>query len=182
MLHSLTLPKYENVKSLDGTGNFAVDRYYKFPFSFFYRMKLRLILSMFEKGYIYRNILDFGCGKANILKPELSKRALNVVSIDQQDHLDPRSKFDVIICGSILEFVDLEPVCQSLRHYVHPTGMIIVSSPLQNLFTNLYFKAIGDRWKRHSHKEIVDCLSKYFFIVKYRTWLGLYFVLKGYPK
>jgi len=181
MLHSLALPKYDKVKDYEGTGNFAVSKYYKFPWRIFYRHKLKMIVSHFDKK-LYRNILDFGSGKAEIFREELQKHALQVKCIELQDEINASWKFDVVVCASVLEFTHL-PVCLStLKRVVHPNGMLVVSSPMDTWLSRLYFKFIGDKNSRHSHKEILSESSKYFFILDYQEWFGLYFSFKGYPK
>jgi len=182
MLHSLALPPYSKVKDYEGQGNYAVRRYYQFPFSFFYRQKLKMIISHFKKGKIYRNILDFGAGRPEIFREELTKHALQVKCIDLLEPIDFRWKFDVVVCASVLEFTNL-PIClSSLKKIVHPNGMIVVSSPMDTLLSRLYFKIIKDNNKRKTHKEIMEEAFKYFFVIKYQEWFGLYFSFVGYPK
>lgn len=182
MLHSLALPKYESVKDYEGQGNYAVAKYYRFPFSFFYRQKLKMIVRMLEKGKIYKNILDFGSGKAEIFREELEKHALQVKCIEAQDILDFRWKFDVVVCASVLEFVQLPVAISILKNVTHKNGMIVGASPMDTWATRLYFRLIGDKNLRNTHKVILNELSKYFFIIEKKEWLGLYFSFKGYPK
>ena len=182
MLHSLALPKYSKVKDYEGQGNYAVSRYYKFPFSFFYRKKLKMIVSNLEKGKIYRNILDFGAGRPEIFREELEKHALQVKCVDLLENIDFRWNFDVVVCASVLEFTNL-PICFSmLNKIVDRNGMLLASSPMDTWLSRLYFKMIGDTNKRKSHKEIMDVAGRYFFITRYTEWFGLYFSFRGYPK
>lgn len=182
MLYRLSLPKYETVKDYEGLGNFAVSRYYKFPFSFFYCKKLQLILSLLTKGKVYRNILDYGCGKANIFREELEKHSLQVKCIDVGDILDQRWKFDVVVCASVLEFVNLPVALKLIKGVIAPNGMIVASSPMDTWLSRTYFKIIDDKSVRHTHKEIMEEVHKYYFVVKYKEWFGLYFSFKAYPK
>lgn len=182
MLHSLSLPSYSKVKDYEGQGNYAVSRYYKFPFSFFYRQKLKMIVRLLDEGKIYRNILDFGAGKAEIFREELSKHALQVKCTELQDVIDPRWKFDVIVCASVLEFTNLVVSLRVLKSLIAPNGMLVAASPMNTWLSHLYFKLIGDKNKRHSHKEILNEAAKHYFITSYKEWFGLYFVFKGYPK
>ena len=177
----LTLPPYSKVKSLDGTGNFAVKKYYLWPFSFIYRKKLKLITQLLERQNYY-NILDFGCGDANIFYPELSKYAKFVKSVDRPENIDLRCKFDVVVCASVLEFVDLPVSVARLKLVTPSNGIIVGASVMDTWLTRLYFKLIGDKRKRHTQKEIMAEINKRFFVVKYEEWFGIYFSFKGYPK
>ena len=181
MLHSLALPEYRKVKDYEGGGNYAISRYYKFPFRFFYRQKLRMLVELLGPK-IHKNILDFGSGKAEIFREELEKHALQVKCVDMQEPINLEWRFDVVVCASVLEFTHL-PVCLStLKKIIRPNGMIVVSSPMDTWLSRLYFKLIKDKNSRHSHLEILKEASKYFFIVKYKEWFGMYFSFKGYPK
>ncbi len=182
MLHSLTLPPYRTVEKFEGQGNYAVCRYYFWPFRFFYRHKLKMIVKMLEKGKIYRNILDFGAGPAKIFQGELSKHALRVKCVDYKEEIPHNAKFDVIVCASVLEFTDLEKTIDKLCTANARSGMIIVASPLKNWLTTLYFKLIGDKNKRHTRFDIEKALLRYYYILEEKKWLGLYFCLKGSPK
>lgn len=178
----ITLPPYSQIANLDGTGNFAVKKYYHWPFSFFYKKKLKMILDILEPKRHYYNILDFGCGEAQIFKPELSNLCQRVVCVDKAEDIDLRWSFDMVICASVLEFVELPVAVARLKMVTRPKGVLVVASPLNTWLTRLYFKLIGDTNKRHTEKEIIDEVAKRFFIVEYKKWLGLYFVLRGYPK
>lgn len=174
MLH---LKPYSEIKHLEGIGNFAVSKYYKFPFSFFYRHKLKMSIKMLEKS-VYKNILDFGTG-SGILLPELRKHAQFAKGIDKLDVIDKRWKYDVVICNSVLEFVDLKSTLTLLKSILSPKGILIVASPMDNWLSRLYFRLIKDRYSRHSHKKILTEISKHFKIRKYKTWLGLYFAVRA---
>jgi len=182
MRNRLSLPPLQGIKHLDGKGNFAVKKYYAFPFSFFYQKKLRMILNLLDRKRIYRNILDFGSGEAEIFKPELSKRALNVKCVDKVSEINVRWKFDVVVCSSVLEFCNLNPVLNRIRQICQPYGMLVGASVMDTWATRLYFKLIGDKQKRKSHKEILEAVHKHFFIVEQYEWFGLYLSFKGYPK
>lgn len=176
MLHSLALPTYQTVRHLEGKG-YAVKRYYQFPYLFFYRKKLSMMLEYLEPGRIYSSILDFGCGKARIFESSLKRSAFDVDSIDKSEKLLKR-KYEVIVCGSVLEFVNLKEVVLKLKSMLDKRGMLIVSSPMRNWITSLYFSAIGDRSMRNSHIEIMEELKKHFKVCDYRQWNGLYFSAK----
>lgn len=181
MLHSLTLPRYDKVKDFEGLGNYAIKRYYQFPFSFFYCKKLKMILKYFEKCKVYHNILDFGSGKAEIFREELQKHALSVKCVDKIEEVQFNWRFNVIVCASVLEFTHL-PVCiQVLRNITEKDGMILGSSPMDTWLSRMYFKLIGDKNSRHSHKEIMREIRSKFFIIDYKEWFGLYFSFKAYP-
>lgn len=174
MLH---LKPYSEIKHLEDTGNFAVSKYYRFPYRIFYRKKFKMAVSFLDKGY--KSILDFGSGPG-ILIPELKRRAVVVKGVDKLDIIDPRWKYDVIMCNSVLEFVDLNRVLYTLRCLTG--GFLVVASPMDTWITRLYFKLIGDKNYRHSHLKIISEVSKKFNIVEYKTWLGVYFALKATPR
>lgn len=183
MFHSLTLPPYDSVKHFDGKGNFAVKKYYKFPFRFFYRMKLQLILGFMQTDLLYRNILDFGAGPARIFRTELRKRSLAVTSAYNLSDVDMRSKYELIICASVLEFVHHPAaVIGSLSKLLAPGCSMIVASPCDSWLTTLYFQLIGDKHTRTSNEEIIATISDYFTITRLKRWFGLYYVLEATPK
>ena len=176
MLHSLALPTYQSVRHLEGKG-YAVKKYYQFPYFFFYRKKLSMMLEYLEPGRIYSSILDFGCGKAHILETSLKRSSFDVYSIDKNDKL-PRKKYEVIVCGSVLEFTNLKETILKLKSMLDKRGILIVSSPMRNWVTSLYFSAIGDHSIRNTHIEIMDELKKHFRVSDYKEWNGLYFCAK----
>ena len=180
MLHSLLLPEYDEVRHFEGLGNYAIDKYYKWPFRYFYRKKLELILKELEAGRIYGNILDYGSGPAEIFRKSLAKRALSVTCVDSQEELDTRSRFDVTICASVLEFCWLPTTSRILRTVTK--GKLIIASPTDSWLSRLYFKLIGDTQHRNSEREIIREIGKYFSILSYKKWLNLYYVIRACPK
>ena len=178
MLHSLALPKYETLKQFEGKGNFAINKYYQFPYRFFYRHKLKMIISLMPKGTIYRNILDFGCGPG-IFTKELKKHALAVKSIDTLSELDSRWSFDAVVCSSVLEFAMLDVTLRALKNVLKSSGALFVASPMETPLSNLYFNLIKDKYCRNSHEEIIKKVSVYFSITEMKTWFGFYFALKA---
>lgn len=183
MLHRLALPSYESIRKFEGKGNFAVGKYYKFPFKFFYRQKLRMIMDMFETGRMYGSILDFGCGKAQILRDSLEKKSFYVKCVDILDWIDYEYKYDVVVCASVLEFCDpLYDTALMLRKIVRKDGMVVVASPMKNILTRLYFWLIGDTYIRNNHMKIISQMSEFFTISDYKEWNGLYFSFKGHPR
>lgn len=182
MLHSLALPPYESVKHLEGKGGYAVDKYYRHPYKFFYKKKLEMVLSYLTPGRLYMSILDFGCGQAKILLPSLQRRACFVDSVDRIEDVDTKADYSVIVCASVLEFVDLPRYLKVLREALHKNGMLIVASPMQTFFAEYYFHLIKDRKRRHSHKDILATVRKHFYVSGYKEWFGLYFSFKAVPK
>lgn len=174
MLHSLTLPPYNAVKHLDGTGNFAVKKYYQWPFSFFYQKKLKMILEHFESDRTYSKIFDYGAGAAHIFEKTLGKYASQVFSSDWFRADD----YDVIVCASVLEFAPLDTVV-FLKRFLKTGGFISVASPMDTWITRLYFKLIGDKHKRNSHQQIYETIYRNFTIVEYKEWFGIYFSIKA---
>lgn len=181
MLYGITLPPYHLVKKYEGAGNWAIKKYYQFPYNIFYKKKLKMIVDMLTPGKIYRNILDFGGGPGEIFKKELGKHAMSVTSYNLP-LIDPRWKFDVIICGSVLEFVNFNYTIKGLRTALAPRGFMVVASPMDNWLTRFYFWMIGDKETRHNHIQIKLQIERYFDVIEYKEWLGLYFVCKAVAK
>lgn len=182
MRHSLVLPPYSKVRDYDGKGNYAIRKYYRLPYSFFYRHKLRMILKELDSKRIYRNLLDFGSGPAEIFRESLERHAITVKCVDTLSYIDPRWKFDVVVCASVLEFVDLDFTVPLLKSIIAPNGMLIGASPMKTRLSKLYFSLIKDSSKRNSHEAIINSISKHFFLVGQKEWFGLYFSFKAYPK
>lgn len=172
----LDLPPYHELQRYEGTGNYAIWKYYQWPYRIFYRKKLKMILSLITKTPDCR-ILDFGAGPGIFTK---TLQAVGVVkSIDFRDTIDPRWKFDLIICGSVLEFVDLKPALHTLKFMTKPGSEIIVASPMKTWLSRLYFKSIKDTKSRHSHEVIIEEMSKVFHVETVKKWFGLYFALRA---
>ena len=181
MLHSFTplkLPPYSSLKHLEGQGNYAISKYYKLPYRFFYRYKLRMILGLMPKGVIYHNILDFGSG-SGIFELALKKHALFVKQLDLNSIIDRRWKFDAIVCSSVLEFCQFPYTTSLLSDFLKPGGKLYIASPMETKLTRLYFKLIKDKNKRNSHAKILSEISKQFRIEKYHSWMNLYFALRA---
>lgn len=130
---------------------------------------------------MYSNILDFGCGKAQILKPTLNRHAYTVKCVDKGDKL-PNEKFEVIVCASVLEFVPLEKTLKYLKKSLAQGGVLIGSSPMTNWVTASYLKYAGDKSRRNTHTEIMDALREFFKVLDYKEWNGLYFSFKAVAK
>lgn len=182
MSNSLLLPLYSQVKHFNGTGNFAIDKYYKFPFSFFYKKKLKMIIKYLEPNKVYHNILDFGSGKAEIFRTELKRHAESVKCVDIGYTLDYRWKFDVIVCASVLEFVYLPHTLRTLRGILNPKGLLLVSSPTSNILSKLYLWIIGDKSRRNDESDIIREIKCHFNIIEEHNWFGLYFSIKAVLK
>lgn len=176
LLLPLKLPDHNQISKHEGLGNYAISKYYKFPTSFFYRYKLKMILNLMQ-GSNYRNILDYGAGPG-IFTEELKKWG-KVTSVDISDQISPFWKFDLIICSSVLEFTYLDHTCRLLKSILHPNGKLIVASPIESRLSKLYFNSINDSKVRHSHLEIQSAVSKQFKIERYEEWLRLYFALRA---
>ena len=181
MLHgALDFPPYSSVKHLEGAGNYAIARYYKWPYRFFYRHKVAMITSLMDKCP-YHNILEYGAG-AGILATEFKKHALFYTVYDKGYLFDYRWRFELVVCPSVLEFVDLPSSLESIKRVIRPGGRLIVASPMDTWITRRYFKIIKDGSKRNSHQTIIDAIQKTFEIEKLNTWFGLYFALRARPK
>lgn len=182
MSDSLLLPPYSEVMNYEGHGNYAVKKYYQWPFSFFYKKKLKMILDLMDKNRAYVNVLDYGSGKAEIFRRALSFRARKVRCVDKYHGIDSKENYDLIICASVLEFVDLKTAVPLLKSHLIKQGSLIGASPMSNKWTNFYFKIIGDKNKRNTQKEILSEIQKHFLIVRKNEWFGLYFSFKAFPR
>ena len=177
MFHSISYPPLSSIKHFEGKGNFAVRKYYDFPFLFFYRHKLKMIVDMMGDDKFDR-ILDFGAG-SGIFHTELIKHAKSVTCVNEDSKLNPDWRFDAIICASVLEFCHLYSTVSRLHSLLNPGGVLYVASPMDTKFSNFYFKAIKDTKMRHSHELIKSVVSSKFKIEEYKEWMGLYFALKA---
>lgn len=182
LTNPITFPDYSSLKELEGKGNYAIGKYYRFPWRTFYRKKLYLVRSLLDKDRVYKNILDFGCGPG-IFTPELKRHSINVVSVDKEDMIDSRSRFECIIAASTFEFIDDLPKTVEMLHRVSYTqAQMIVASPTDSLLSKLYFKSIGDNLTRNSPMSILHVVDKYFKVLDFKEWFGLYFAFKGYKR
>lgn len=182
LLNPIKLAEYDSVNRYDGKGNFAVNKYYHYPYRPFYRKKLYMIRSLLDKGRIYKNILDFGAGPG-IFTPELKRHAISVVSVNEEDFIDKRSKFECVVAGSSLEFVDdLVDSIKMLHEITYSRSQLIVASPTDGYLSRLYFKSIGDKLVRNSPSSIMAIVDRWFKIDEYHEWMGLYFSFKAYRR
>lgn len=173
--YPLTFPPYSSVKHLDGTGNFAVKKYYFYPWRYFYRHKIRMIEKML-RDHIFESLMDFGAGPGLMTK-QWEKYAYSVYPVDKQSTVLP--DVDMTICASVMEFVRLQ---QTFKHLSYVTKEIIIASPMKNRFTEKYFELIGDINIRNSHTEIIHEMGNYFDMEDLEVWHGLYFCVKGTRK
>lgn len=176
LTNPLKFPKYSSVAHLEGHGNYAVEKYYKWPYRYFYRHKIRMIERML-RGRSYRNIIDFGCGPG-LFTDQWHEYSEDVILVDKESSLDKLS-VDLIICASVMEFVPLDETFNRLAMTLETGGDIIVASPMQNSLSRFYFNKIKDKIPRNSHQSIFSEMSSYFNIRHYTTWLGLYFCAMG---
>jgi len=182
LLNPIKLKPYDAVKKLEGTGNFAVSKYYRQPYRFFYRKKLYMMRNLIEKkNRKYHNALDFGSG-SGILLPELSRYAHYALTCDVNSIIDPRSQYEIIVCGSVLEFCHLDFTMKLLKKKLKLVGQLIVASPMKTFMSDMYFKSIKDDNQRHGHKDIIAHIKNHFKIEVYQEWLGLYFALRAVHK
>lgn len=169
----LDLPPYHTLQRFEGRGNYAIWKYYQWPYRFFYRKKLKMILELITtRG---GKCLDFGAGPG-IFTKTLTNNFATVKSLDRQDSIDPRWRFNTIVCGSVLEFVDLVPVLHTLRGMLAAGGELIVGSPMNTFLSRLYLR---DGKTRHSHEKIIEAVSKVFHVERINYWFGLYFGLRA---
>ena len=180
LLHSVKYPSFKSIKHLEGKGNFAVSKYYKWPFRPFYRHKLKMIVDMIGDDKFQR-ILDFGSG-SGIFRQELLRHAKSVSCIDIDTTINPHWRFDAIICASVLEFTHLYPTVDTLYNLLSPGGVLYVASPMDTKLSRAYYKLIKDDNYRHSHKTIKSVLEAKFNIKEHKEWMGLYFALKAFKR
>ncbi len=180
MFNSIALPSYDSLKKFEGKGEWAIGKYYQWPYSFFYQHKLKMIISHMGDRF-YRNILDFGSGPG-IFSRELHRHAHFVTEYDLGTAIDPRWNFDIIVCASSLEFVHLNHTLKMLKSMLKRGGFLIVASPMDSLLSRLYFKKTGVARSCHSHLEIIEAVKKHFTIVEQKSWMSLYFSLKAVSK
>ena len=180
MLHSVQYPPLSEVAHLEGKGNFAVSKYYKWPFKPFYRHKLSMIVDMMGDSH-YNRLLDFGAG-SKIFYPELQRHANFVTCVDKFSVINPSWRFDAIVCASVLEFVSLNEIVKILCYIMAPHGVIYVASPMETKLSKFYFNLIGDKLTRHSHQEIKLAIMNNFILEEWKTWNRLYFCLKARKK
>ena len=178
MSNNLILPPLSQVIDHEGKGNFAVSKYYTWPFRYFYCKKLGMIMDMLDEGRVYKSTLDFGAGAARIMERTLKTRTWKYTAIDLDD-AQPIEKFDLIVCGSVLEFVDIDDTLKYFKKHLLQGGQIIGSSPMKSILSSIYFTLVNDNMTRHSHKSIMESLEKHFYIVHKREWMGLYFSFKA---
>ena len=182
LTHPIRLPKYYTLAEFEGKGNWAIAKYYKWPYRFFYRHKLKMIVDMLRRDTKYHNILDYGSGPG-IFTEELKQHAHFVKSFDVGQLIDPRWKFDVIVCSSVLEFMpNLDFTLVMLKSLLKKNGILVVGSPMNTWITRLYLSLIKDKHTRNSHIMIQSKVSKYFNITESKEWLNLYFSLKAVSK
>lgn len=180
MFNHLLLPPYSSVSRFEGKGNYAVDKYYKLPYSVFYRHKLKMVVNLMEDK-MYKNCLDYGSGPG-IFTPELRKHAYSVLSHDAHGAVDMRWNFELIVCASVLEFCHLNTTLEFLHGVCRHNGTLLVASPMQTKATQIYFNHIKDDNIRYSHADIIKAVGKKFEIEKIDYWMGLYFALRARKK
>lgn len=176
MFNRILLPPYESLKHLEGKGNYALKKYYQFPYNLFYKHKLKMVVQMMQRHY--SSCLDFGSGPG-IFLPELRRHAERVIGYEKDEKLDARLKFDLIVCSSVLEFCELDSTLNFLKEILKPGGHLIVASPMKSIASKAYFKLIKDDKQRHSDIDIIKEISSKFKIVQKKEWLGLYFALRA---
>ena len=174
---TLDFPPYDTVAEHEGKGNWAVSKYYRFPYRFFYRHKLRMITDLIGHE-TFAHLLDYGCGPG-VLKRELEKHALYYKGYDLGDVFDPRWRFDVVVLASVLEFLNIESTLKRVKSVLKPSGFIIIASPMDTWASRQYFKLIGDKHTRNSNERIIGRVSDMFKVQRIDTWLGLYFAMKA---
>jgi 2-polyprenyl-3-methyl-5-hydroxy-6-metoxy-1,4-benzoquinol methylase len=124
------------------------------------------------------NILDLGAGPG-IFSKELKKHALRVKSVDRLEEVDLNWRFDIVVCASYLEFVNVEQALFIINQVLNPSGLLIIASPMENILTKIYFRLCRSSVRRRSHKTIFWAISERFNILEHKKWLSLYFAIKA---
>ncbi len=174
--HPLKFPSYKSVKRFEGLGNWAVKKYYQWPYRYFYRHKVRMIERMLRDKH-YDSMIDFGAGPG-VLTEQWYRFSTKVLPLDMINPM-PEEKVDLIICSSVMEFTDLDETFKALSGCLKKNGDIVVASPMKTDISDVYFGFINDRNARNSHDEIIKSMSKHFRVRKIKTWWGLYFCALG---
>lgn len=167
--------------------------FYYFPFiGYVYKKRLVNTLRLLDSGY--NNLVDVGFG-SGLLFLELSKKAKNVFGVDIHDKIGEVFKmldtlgitaelkhgsvyqmpyldsfFDAAVSVSTFEHLtDLDSVFRELSRVIKPSGVVVISFPVRNIITDIFFRAVGfNPRKLHpsSHRDIIDTAGKYFKIEK----------------
>lgn len=170
--YPLSFPSYTSVKEYEGKGNYAVSKYYQYPWRWLYRHKIRMIERAI-RGEYFNSIMDFGSGPG-IMTNQWKKQAHEIYSVDKRNIQIPN--VHLTICSSVMEFVPLEHTFETLSQHTHE---IVVASPMKTSLSDYYFRIIEDHNQRHSHQDILKNMVRYFSINYYRSWCGLYFCARG---
>ena len=174
--YPLSFPSYSSVAGYEGKGNYAVSKYYQYPWRWLYRHKVRMIERAL-RGNKFELMLNFGSGPG-ILDYELYKYTKFLVNYDIGCP-EINGRYDIAVCASVMEFVSLKDTFEKLSQH---TEEIIVTSPMKTSLSDYYFRLIEDKHQRHPHQDILENMVRYFSINYYRSWCGLYFCARGIRK
>ncbi|MDH5178761.1 MAG: methyltransferase domain-containing protein [Gammaproteobacteria bacterium] len=169
-----------------------------------FRQRFDLFLSGVESvAQPPAKILDFGCG-AGVMATELARRGYNVTGVDaasgmveaatryateqnisnikfyQTDTVGdtlPKNEFDIVICSSVLEYVERDTtLTQNLVAAIKPGGHLYISVPnsrsiigkLEDIVSRLGFRKRGNNnadvffaHKRYAAGEFASLLKKF---------------------
>ena len=178
----IKFPELSSLLKYEGGGNYAISKYYRYPYRLFYRKKLYIARSLMKKDFVYRTILDFGSGPG-IFTPELKQHAMAVKNYEPGVIIDKRSRFDCIVALSVMEFLEnLPEEIEWLRRVSTFHTQLIVVSPMKSTLSRFYFNLIGDKRVRNSSENILSAIKKHYEILEYGEWFGLYFYIKAIAK
>lgn len=165
--------------------------YHYYPYSrTVYRKRLKNTLELLQP-LRFENLIEIGYG-SGIFLPTISKLAKKVTALDIHKELDPvrrlldwyqisnvdlisgdimkmpfeDSAFDGCVIVSTLEDIhNSERAVSEIKRIIKPGGNIIISFPVKNIITDLFFKLVGeDPEEIHpsDHRYILKFLEKNF--------------------
>lgn len=191
----LRLPKKENIWVTGRTD--PIHRHYHPVIKYFMNKRLEGVLKLLGGGR-RRRILDVGCG-GGVFLPELSTRCDELYGVDIHGEMDkveemlrkervkaalsygdvtrlpfPEGYFDCVVALSVLEFVkDLDRAFGEISRVLKEDGTAVIGFPVENIFTDLAFFAIGIN-ARNVHpvnqEDILTSAKKYFVLDTLRTF------------
>jgi len=109
---------------------------------------------------------------AEMLRKEGVKAALSYGDVTRLPF--PERCFDGLVCLSVLEFVkDLDRAFSEISRVLKTGGIAVIGFPVENIFTDLAFLAIGiNARKVHpvDQDDILACAKKYFIVETLTTF------------
>jgi len=165
-----------------------VDYYYRPLTAWLYRGRLRLAARLLGPGRV-ASLLEVGYG-SGIFLPELARHSERLAGIDVHDEAArvrstlrrfgveaelhrgslfgmsyPDGAFDGLVCLSVLEHLtELDGALDEFRRVLRPGGIAVLGFPVQNAFTDGFFRLVGyDPRALHpsSHTDILAAARRH---------------------